>query len=172
MNQPQAYPIEALDFRADSYSPDGRNIIVSFATKYSAERRTYSLPVASLQDFIADLQKLQRPSGPTTASHTPTTPSPSNTQMTPAQTAGPEAKKDPNRIDIRVPKRWMLRTGPPERPLVIMVFDPQTEIQAGFALTEKAAREMAAGLVKQADSLAKREAGKPGQNGGQQSSPA
>ena len=49
----------------------------------------------------------------------------------------------------------MLRTGPPERPLVIMVFDPHTEIQAGFALTEKVAREMAAGLVKQADSLVK-----------------
>jgi hypothetical protein len=35
-----------------------------------------------------------------------------------------------------------------------MVFDPQTELQAGFALTEKAAREMAAGLTKQAAALA------------------
>jgi dTDP-4-dehydrorhamnose 3,5-epimerase len=57
-------------------------------------------------------------------------------------------------VPRRVPKRWMLRTALPGRPLVIMVFDPQTELQAGFALTEKAAREMAAGLTKQAAALA------------------
>jgi hypothetical protein len=146
MTDSNSPPIDIVDFKAERYSPDGKAIVVSFATAQSAQRRSYTLPVQSLYGFIADLQKMQRPSGTVSAS---------NTLATPSKTAGPTAEKDPNRIDIRVPKRWMLRTGPPERPLVIMVFDPQTEIQAGFALTEKAAREMAAGLVKQADSLAK-----------------
>jgi len=34
-----------------------------------------------------------------------------------------------------------------------MLFDPQTEKQAGFALPAASAREMAAGLVKYADAL-------------------
>ena len=45
-----------------------------------------------------------------------------------------------------------------------LVFDPQTAAQAGYALTEKAAREMAAGLVKQADRLAAPTAAKPKAN--------
>ena len=161
MNQLRSYPIEALDFRAENYSPDGTRIIVSFATRYSTERRTYSLPVACLQDFVADLQKLQRPGEPPATSDAPATLS---------NAADATAEKDSKRIQIRVPKKWMLRPGPADRPLVILVFDPQTAVQAGYALPEKAAREMAAELVKQADSLAKREAGKLGQNGRQQSS--
>src|SRR5262245_4731956 len=65
------------------------------------------------------------------------------------------------RINIRVQKKWMLRTGLPDHPLVCMRLYPQTALQAGFALTEKAAREMAAGLTTQANSLTKGEANKP-----------
>jgi hypothetical protein len=151
MNQSKTPPIDAIDFRADSYSPDGKSIIVSLATKYSAERQSYSLPVASLYGFIADLQKLQSPS-PTQPTAPPTPVSKTATPQTPA--------KDPNRINITVPKKWMLRSGLPDHPFLIMVFDPQTETQAGYALSAAAAREMAAALVKYADVLASHEAGK------------
>jgi hypothetical protein len=150
-------PIDILDFKAERYSPDGKAIVVSFATKYSAERRSYSLPVESLYGFIADLQKLQRPSVTAPATDAPATPSKS-------KTAGPPAGGDFKSINVRVPKKWMLRTGLPAHPLVIMVFDPQTELQAGFALTEKAAREMAAGLTKQANSLTNGAANRPKPN--------
>ena len=43
----------------------------------------------------------------------------------------------------------------PERNMVVMVFDPQTEKQAAYALPPDAVREMAAGLLKQAETLAK-----------------
>ena len=43
----------------------------------------------------------------------------------------------------------------PERKMVVMVFDPQTEKQAAYALPPEAVREMAAALVKQAEKLAK-----------------
>ena len=48
-------------------------------------------------------------------------------------------------------------------PFVPMVSDPQTEKQAGFALSAELAREMAAGLVKYADALANHEASKSNQ---------
>jgi hypothetical protein len=146
MNQSNTSPIDATDLRADNYSPDGKNIIVSLATKYSAERQSYSLPVASLYGFIADLQKLQ--------SRSPTQPVAIASEPTTSQTAA----KDPNRINITVPRKWMLRSGLPDHSFVIMVFDPQTETQAGFALSAASAREMAAGLVKYADGLAQHEA--------------
>lgn len=43
----------------------------------------------------------------------------------------------------------------PERNMVLMMFDPQTEKRATYALPAAAVREMAAALVKQADALAK-----------------
>src|SRR5262249_55131485 len=128
-------PIDIVDFKAERYSPDGKAIVVSFATKYSAERRSYALPVQSLYGFIADLKKWQGPSVPAPAPDARATPPKS-------KTGGPPAEAVSNGIKVRVPKKWMLRTGLPERPLVIMVFDPQTDLQTGFALTEQAAREM------------------------------
>jgi len=136
MNPNKPLPIDATDFRADSYTPDGKNVIVSLATKYSAEPRLYSLPVACLYTFITDLQKLQ------SAGSAAPPPVPSPIPTGPTQTAA----KDPNRIEITVPKKWMLRSGLPDHPFVLMVFDFQTEKQAGFALSAASAREMAAGL--------------------------
>jgi hypothetical protein len=152
MNPSKPLPIDAIDFRADSYTPDGKNVIVSLATKYSAEPRLYALPVACLYSFITDLQKLKSPS-PTQPADAPAP----QTKSPPTQAAA----KDSNRIEIAVPKKWMLRSGLPDHPFVLMVFDPQTEKQAGFALSAASAKEMAAGLVKYADALASHEAVKP-----------
>lgn len=147
MQQSKTPPIRAIDLRADNYSPDGKNIIISFATKYVAERRIYSVPVECLNEFIADLQKLKSPTGTTSIN-------------TSRQPAAQTPEKELNRITVTVPKRWMLRSGLPDHPLVVMVFDPQTEAQAGYALTATAAREMAVALVKYADTVAKYEASK------------
>src|SRR5262245_50164951 len=140
MNESKAPPIAATDLRAERYSPDGKTIVVSLATKYSAERRSYSLPVTCLYGFIADLQKLQ-----STGASQPTPPADASAAPPPASEPdkAPAAAKDLNRINIRVPKRWMLRPGLPEHPLVYLVFDPQTEGQTGYGLSAKSAREMA-----------------------------
>src|SRR6185369_9706334 len=55
----QSHPVDALDLRADSYSADSKNIVLSLATIHSPERQTYSLPVTALYSFIADLQRLR-----------------------------------------------------------------------------------------------------------------
>lgn len=44
--------------RADGYSPDGKNLIISLTTKYSAAERKYSVPVECLYDLITDLKRL------------------------------------------------------------------------------------------------------------------
>ena len=155
MQQSKMSPIHALDFRADGYSSDDKNIIVSLATKYSAERRAYSVPVECLYDFIADLQKLKSSTGA----------EPIETQ--PATTPTPTPAKNLNRIKITVPKKWMLGSGLPNHPVVFIVFDPQTEAQAGYALTAAAARKMAVELVKYADTLAHHQASKLKTNGNQ-----
>jgi len=138
-------PIAIVDFRAEQYSPDRKAIVVSFATAESAERRSYALPVQSLYGFIADLQNLP-PAAQTAAAPSAWSPPPARpSQASPA----------PSRpVEVTVPRAWMARALP-ERKLVVMVFDPQTEKQVAYALPPEAVREMAAALVKQAEKLAK-----------------
>ena len=52
-------PIAVVAFRAESYSPDGKNLIISLRTKYSSAERKYSVPVECLKDLLVDLQRLQ-----------------------------------------------------------------------------------------------------------------
>jgi len=159
MQQSKAPPINVLDIRAHEYSQDGKNIIISLATKYSAERRTYAVPVGCLYDLISDLRTLKQPSDgamPAPADETSQAdPAPSQAS---GQTPSPPEAKDLTRLNVSVPKKWMLRSGLPEHPLVVLVFDPLTERQSGYGLTAAAAREMAVGLVKYADSVAKHQA--------------
>ena len=52
-------PVTVVAFRAESHSPDGKNLIISLRTKYSSAERKYSVPVECLKDFLVDLQRLQ-----------------------------------------------------------------------------------------------------------------
>ena len=162
MQQSKAPPINVIDIQAHEYSQDGKNIIISLATKYSAERRTYAVPVGCLYDLISDLRTLKQPSDGSTAE-----PADETSQADPApsqasgQTPSPPEAKDLTRLNVSVPKKWMLRSGLPAHPLVVLVFDPQTERQSGYGLTATAAREMAEGLVKYADMIAKHQTTKP-----------
>ena len=162
MQQSKAPPINVIDIRADEYSRDGKNIIISLATKYSAERRTYAVPVECLYDLISDLRTLKQPSDGGTAepADEPSRPDPASSQVSGRIIPPPEAKTHP-RINVTVPKKWMLRSGLPDHPVVVIVFDPLTEKQSGYGLSATAAREMAVGLVKYADMIAKHQTTKP-----------
>jgi hypothetical protein len=52
-------PIAVVAFRAESYSPDGKNLVISLRTKYSSAERKYSVPLECLRDLLVDLQRLQ-----------------------------------------------------------------------------------------------------------------
>jgi len=145
----KAAPIDAIDIRADSYLPDGK-IIISLGTQHSPQRQIYSLPVTALFGLSADLQRLK--SG-TSVEQLATTPAPEPMKA-------PAVAKGQNRINITGPKRWIIRSGLPEHACIYLLFDPQTERQAGYALTAAAAREMAAGFLKCAELFEQHEAGK------------
>jgi hypothetical protein len=59
--------ISVIAFRADEYSADGKNVIVSLTTKYSATERKYSVPIDCFRDLIVDLQRLNTAAGASAA---------------------------------------------------------------------------------------------------------
>jgi hypothetical protein len=54
---------------------------------------------------------------------------------------------------LRRPKKWLLGAETTTHNIVALIFDPQTEQEAGFALSPKAAKELAVGLAKSADTI-------------------
>lgn len=146
MSQSKQLPIDVIALRAINRTPDRENIIISLTTRFSTEQ-TYSVPIECLKQLITDLQKLNSAEGVT-----PTKP--------PEPIVAPQQAKDQSQVNVTVPKKWMVGSGLPNHPLVVMIFNPQTETQVGYALTTTSAREMAIGLVKYADTVAKHEANK------------
>jgi len=65
MKQDKVIPISVIALRAEDYSPDGKNVIISLTTKYSTTERKYSVPVECFYDLIVDLQRLNAPTGAT-----------------------------------------------------------------------------------------------------------
>lgn len=63
MNQYKTIPIGAVALRADGFSPDGKDVIISLTTKYSSAERKYSVPVECFHDLIMDLQRLNAATG-------------------------------------------------------------------------------------------------------------
>jgi len=58
MSQDETVPVSIVALRADAYSPDGKNVIISLKTKFSTAERKYSVPLECFYDLIADLQRL------------------------------------------------------------------------------------------------------------------
>jgi hypothetical protein len=145
---------EIASLRATEYSADGLKVTISLTTKYTSER-FYSVPLICLSEFIADLERLKSTEAALPAA-THARPSAGAEPVAPASSPPTQRDAGPNPKEIKVtlPKKWMLASALPQRPMVILVFDPQTETQAGFGFGGPAAREMAAGLIKYADQIA------------------
>jgi hypothetical protein len=52
----QTVSVAAL--RAEGYSADDGNIVISLRTKYSTAERKYSVPLECLRDLVVDLRRL------------------------------------------------------------------------------------------------------------------
>ena len=50
--------VSVVALRAESYSADNGNIVISLRTKYSTAERKYSVPIECFRDLIVDLQRL------------------------------------------------------------------------------------------------------------------
>jgi hypothetical protein len=127
-----------------SLSSDGKEATFVIITKYSGDI-AITVPTESLG-------KLQIPTSPAVASPTPAaaTANPSNGAQDPARKAG--------EVAVSVPTKYAVATDL-QRKLVVIVLDHQMPRQFGFALDSKAAQQLAAAIVKQADVLAAKQPG-------------
>jgi len=58
MSTDDSSSISVIAFRAERFSQDGKNILVTFRTKFSSAERKYLVPMECLRDFVVDLQRL------------------------------------------------------------------------------------------------------------------
>lgn len=65
MRQENTGPVSVIALRADGYSSDGKSLIISLITKYSAAERKYSMPIECFRDLIIDLRRLNADAGST-----------------------------------------------------------------------------------------------------------
>jgi hypothetical protein len=148
MKQHKPLVSDVVSLRALEYSKDGKNVTVSLSTKYSSER-FFSVPLTCLAELITDLENLKGAMPKAAAPQPPVTP------VEARPTSAPAANTAGNEVKVKVPKKWMLASGLPNHPLIILVLDPQTSEQTGYGFGDKAARELATGLVKYADLVSK-----------------
>ena len=168
MSSPGMPPIDVVSIRAVSYSEDRKNLLLALRSKYSGER-SYSVPVDCMKTLIADLQRLGSGAPPSAA--VAPTPAPAIPPQSPplaetklvngsnGHSAGPKPVQTPQQVTARTPRRWMLGTGLPQHPVVVLVFDPQSQDQAAYVIAEDAARNMSTGLLQQAERLAQHRSG-------------
>ena len=126
--------LKLTSIRITASSPDSLEVTVTMKPKYT-EARTYLMPREAVQDLMDDLQLLAtgeatKPSGP------------------------------PHQLAVKTPQKWMVGSGLPKHPVVLLIFDAQTDAQGGYALSADAATDMAAGLLKNAEALRKHGSGK------------
>jgi hypothetical protein len=127
-------PLQLTSIRITASSPDSPEVTVTMKPKYT-DARSYLMSRESLQDLIDDLQLL----------------------------ASKEAAKPSglqNQLAVKTPQKWMVGSGLPKHPVVLLIFDVQTDTQGGYALSADAATDMAAGLLKNAEALRKHISGK------------
>ena len=62
--------------------------------------------------------------------------------------------KNGDQIAISTPKTWMVTADLNVHGVVVLIFDPKTDAQVGYALDAEASKKMADGLIKNADAVA------------------
>lgn len=67
VEQPSVVSVVAL--RAEGFSADRDNIVISLRTKYSTAERRYSVPIECFRDLIVDLRRLSVVSAPIAAAN-------------------------------------------------------------------------------------------------------
>jgi len=124
-------------------SANGTEVHITFVTRYSGDFEV-SMPLACRDELIALLAPggAPRPSQPAAPVAQP--------QPAPAAPAN-EAPTQPGQISVSVPKKWAVTADTTVHDVVLLLFNPNMEKQSGYALGPEAAKEMAVGLVKNAD---------------------
>jgi hypothetical protein len=130
-------------------SANGAEVHITFATRYSGDFEI-SMPLACRDELIA----LLAPGGaPKPAPAAPVAaPAPAAPAPVPTAPSKTEPAK-PGQISVTVPKKWAVTADTTIHDVVLLLFNPNMDKQTGYALGPEAAKEMAVGLVKNADTV-------------------
>jgi hypothetical protein len=118
-----------------AHSGDGTEVTFTIVTKHAGEM-VFTMPASGLADF-------KLPQGRVAAKTT---------------SAGGATK---TQGVLHKPKKWILGAETTKHKIVALIFDPQSNKEAGFALSPKSANELAAGLVKSAETVSSYKPAKP-----------
>jgi hypothetical protein len=58
MSHDETLPVSVVALRAEGYTSDGNNVVISLRTKFSSAERKYSVPLECFRDLIVDLNRL------------------------------------------------------------------------------------------------------------------
>jgi len=141
-------------------SANGTEVHITFISRYSGDFEV-SMPLACRDELLAMLtaNSAARPSPPAAPAAAPRTVSPATAVPAPparpitSPAPAPEPPAKPGQISVSVPKKWAVTADTTVHDVVLLLFNPNMEKQTGYALGPEAAKEMAVGLVKNADTV-------------------
>jgi predicted regulator of Ras-like GTPase activity (Roadblock/LC7/MglB family) len=115
------------EVKGHAVSDDGAHVAVAFKTKDDGEL-SVMMPADCLDALIAGLNRAKT-------------------------TVRNKRAKNLEQVSVTMPKAWMVTADVQARGVVLLVFDPKTEAQVGYALDAESSKKMAAGLIKNADAV-------------------
>jgi hypothetical protein len=134
-------------------SANGAEVHITFATRYSGDFEI-AMPLACRDELIALLAPGGAPQ-PAQPAQTAPAPAPAAAPAKAPAPATPSAAEPakPGQISVSVPKKWAVTADTTIHDVVLLLFNPNMDKQTGYALGPEAAKEMAVGLVKNADTV-------------------
>jgi hypothetical protein len=136
-------------------SANGAEVHITFASRYSGDFEI-SMPLACRDELIALLAPGTAPrpvqAAPAAAPPAPAPAAAPPKAPAPAAPSTTEPAK-PGQISVTVPKKWAVTADTTIHDVVLLLFNPNMDKQTGYALGPEAAKEMAVGLVKNADTV-------------------
>jgi hypothetical protein len=123
-------------------SDDGTTATVTFGTKYVGDL-ALTMPCECIDEIIVALEGVRSAA-----------PAALTSGITARTGIAAKREKGTGPVQVRTPRKWLVTADQGVRDgIVLLVFDHQSESQTGFALSARAAKEVAAGLVNEADAV-------------------
>jgi hypothetical protein len=129
-------------------SDDGAEVILVLDARHVGEL-ALMMSAEGLGDLIAALNRCQSEIQ-SQGRKQPDKPSDKPSEKPPGKKS---EKPSGEQVEISVPKTWVVGSDLKTHELVLVIFNHQTESQAGYALGADAAKQMATALVKNADAV-------------------
>jgi hypothetical protein len=122
-------PLLALTaVKAHAVSEDGGHVAVAFATE-EGDDLSVMMPADCLDALISTLKRVK-------------------------SAAKNKKAKGFDQLDLTMPKSWMVAADLNVHGVVVVIFDPKSDAQAGYALDVESSKKMAESLIQTANAVA------------------